>query len=89
MSRSTTPNSTSVPRTTRPRKPRTTAAPIATPDATALASVQSFQSTLTHDVIAARAYELFLSDGATHGRDVEHWLRAEHELRAQKVVSEN
>jgi hypothetical protein len=89
MPKSTTQKSTSVPGTTRPRKPRTTATPTLVSDAVAIASVQSIQSTLTHDVIAARAYELFLRDGAKHGRDVEHWLRAEHELRAQRVVSEN
>jgi len=61
----------------------------AAPEANAIASVQTIQSTLTHDVIAARAYELFLSDGATHGHDVEHWLRAELELRARTVVSDN
>ncbi len=36
----------------------------------------------THDVIAQRAYELFMQDGAQSGRDIEHWLRAEQELRA-------
>ena len=30
--------------------------------------------------IAIRAYELFLLEGAEHGRDVGHWLRAEQEL---------
>ena len=38
---------------------------------------------LSHDVIAMRAYELYLGDGAPQGRDVEHWLRAESELRAR------
>ena len=42
---------------------------------------------LTHDDIATRAYELFLGDGARHGKDVEHWLRAEHELRERVGVS--
>jgi hypothetical protein len=28
-----------------------------------------------------RAYELYLGDGAPQGRDLEHWLRAESELR--------
>lgn len=84
MPKSTTPKSTAVPRTTRPRKPRTTATPAT--GATTMASVQSAQSTLRHDVIAARAYELFLSDGARHGRDLEHWLRAEHELRERTIV---
>jgi DUF2934 family protein len=43
--------------------------------------------TLSHDAIAMRAYEIFLRDGAPHGRDVEHWLKAESELRAR--VSRN
>jgi hypothetical protein len=42
---------------------------------------------LTHDVIAMRAYELFLDEGAPHGRDLEHWLRAEHELRERVAVA--
>jgi hypothetical protein len=37
--------------------------------------------TLSHDVIAMRAYELYLGDGAPDGRALEHWLRAESELR--------
>lgn len=34
----------------------------------------------TDDQIAPRAYEIFLARGATHGQDVEDWLRAEREL---------
>ena len=34
------------------------------------------------DEIARRAYELFLQQGAQHGRDLEHWLTAERELSA-------
>jgi len=30
--------------------------------------------------IARRAYEIWLSEGAGHGRDLDHWLRAEREL---------
>jgi hypothetical protein len=62
--------------TTRPRtrKPRTTPA---TPTA----------STLNHDDIAHRAYELFLSNGAMHGRDLEHWLQAETELRDRSITA--
>ena len=37
-------------------------------------------SSLAHDAIAQRAYELFMQDGAMHGRDLEHWLRAEAEI---------
>jgi Protein of unknown function (DUF2934) len=84
MPKSTTPRSTAVPRTTRPRKLQTNPTPAS--EANASASVQFVQSPLTHDVIAARAYELYLSDGAKHGRDLEHWLRAELELRERIVV---
>jgi len=37
--------------------------------------------TLNHADIATRAYELFLAGGAQHGRDLDHWLQAESELR--------
>ena len=30
--------------------------------------------------IARRAYEIWLNEGAGHGRDLDHWLRAEREL---------
>jgi hypothetical protein len=58
---------------TRTRKPRTTPAP---PTA----------STPNRDDIANRAYELFLSNGAMHGRDLEHWLQAESELRDRSMT---
>jgi hypothetical protein len=32
------------------------------------------------ELIARRAYELFVEGGSQHGRDVEHWLAAEREL---------
>ena len=87
MPKSTTPKLTPAPRTTRPRKLQTNVTPAS--KANASASVQSVESSPTHDVIAARAYELFLSDGARHGRDLEHWLTAEHELRKRTVVAES
>jgi hypothetical protein len=31
--------------------------------------------------IAARAYQLWLESGRVHGHDLEHWLRAEREIR--------
>jgi DUF2934 family protein len=33
-----------------------------------------------------RAYELFTQEGFTHGNDVEHWLRAERELKSVAPV---
>ena len=35
----------------------------------------------TQDAIALRAYELFEERGREPGRDVDDWLRAEHELK--------
>ena len=34
----------------------------------------------TYEQIAQRAYDLFLERGATHGHDVDDWLRAEREV---------
>jgi HSP20 family molecular chaperone IbpA len=33
-----------------------------------------------HEAVARRAYELFVSNGLTHGHDLEDWLRAESEI---------
>ena len=32
------------------------------------------------DQIRRRAYELYEQDGCEHGRDLEHWVRAEAEI---------
>jgi len=37
----------------------------------------------TEQEIAARAYEIFLSRGATDGSDLDDWLQAERELTAK------
>jgi hypothetical protein len=34
-----------------------------------------------------RAYELYLAEGGRPGRELEHWLRAESELRDRMVAS--
>jgi len=39
------------------------------------------------DQIKQRAYELYEQGGCEHGRDLEHWLRAEAEVST--AVSEN
>jgi DUF2934 family protein len=33
------------------------------------------------DAIAHRAYEIYKQRGGSHGRDLDDWLRAEHEIR--------
>ena len=89
MAKSSKPRSTTTPRTTRTRKPA--AAPETTTFEEKLFTTASLGAALEtttppalpHDLIAMRAYELYLGDGAVPGRDVEHWLRAESELRAR------
>jgi hypothetical protein len=34
----------------------------------------------SYDDIASRAYDLFLSRGGQHGRDIDDWLEAERQL---------
>lgn len=82
MAKSTKTQSTTVPRTTRPRRPRS--AP-ATPTAGASTPNASF----THGDIALRAYELYLAGGGMPGRELDHWLTAENELRDREVASGN
>jgi hypothetical protein len=36
----------------------------------------------TQDEISARAYEIYLREGCVAGRDLDHWLQAEAELRS-------
>ena len=36
---------------------------------------------VTHEQIAMRAYGFFEQDGFVHGHHVDHWLRAEQELK--------
>lgn len=36
---------------------------------------------ITHEQIATRAYEFFQLEGGLHGHHVDHWLRAERELK--------
>src|ERR1051325_3661587 len=38
--------------------------------------------TPTHDEIAAQAYQIYLREGCVEGRDLDHWLQAEAELRS-------
>jgi hypothetical protein len=41
----------------------------------------SNSSAPTHDEIAAHAYEIYIREGSVAGRDLDHWLQAEAELR--------
>ena len=39
--------------------------------------------------VEARAYEIFLERGGTHGSDMDDWLRAESELQAKPTIERN
>ena len=39
--------------------------------------------------VEARAYEIFLERGATHGSDMDDWLRAESELQTKPTIERN
>ena len=87
MAKSTkTPQSTTT--RTRARKPRTTTETSTTPSLShANNGLNHADNALNHSDIAHRAYELFLSSGAMHGRDLEHWLQAESELRSSSATA--
>ena len=52
---------------------------IATPPTSQPAS----QAKVPHDKIAMRAYEKWVKRGRQHGSDVQDWVEAENELRAE------
>lgn len=38
-----------------------------------------------HEEIQKLAYDLFEKSGRVHGREIDHWLEAEHMLRAREM----
>jgi hypothetical protein len=46
----------------------------------------SISPEVTDEQIAMRAYELYEQNGFAHGHHVDHWLRAEQELKTVPVV---
>ena len=79
MAKSTTPKASATPRKPRAAKP--------TPAAPRLVPRDAPSTPLDSAEIAARAFEMFLERGAVHGHDLEHWLEAERDLRAQRLTS--
>ena len=43
-------------------------------------------ATIDRDVLAQRAYELYLARGGEDGRDLEDWLTAERELQERRML---
>lgn len=46
-------------------------------------------ASMSSEVVAQRAYELFLERGGSHGRDLDDWLHAEHELGSATKTDSN
>jgi hypothetical protein len=44
--------------------------------------------TITYEEIAKRAFELWRNEGEPEGREQEHWLQAEQELRKEGMKSQ-
>ena len=44
--------------------------------------------TITYEQIAKRAFEIWQNEGEPEGREQEHWLRAESELRKEGSKSQ-
>ncbi|MBI4842474.1 MAG: DUF2934 domain-containing protein [candidate division NC10 bacterium] len=78
-----------MPRQGTPRKTRTSGRPAArrrrsSPTPASNPEGASLASTIFHEEIAARAYELFLARGGQHGEDLADWFRAEAEVLRER-----
>ena len=51
------------------------------PGKTGVAGSSSPSSSVNPGEVAARAYSIYLEEGCPDGRHLDHWLRAEAELR--------
>ena len=70
-------------------KPVPAPAPVPAPVAAAKPAVKVAKPAVkrepTQEEIGTRAYEIYVSEGCPVGNDLEHWLRAEKELRSQQT----
>jgi hypothetical protein len=53
-------------------------------DGNGSASQEAQSNSITTEEIAARAYDIYEREGRVEGRDMDHWLRAEAELRSER-----
>jgi hypothetical protein len=64
-------------------KPVPAPAPVAAPKPVIKAAAKpAVKREPTPEEIGIRAYEIYVSEGCPAGSDLDHWLRAEKELRA-------
>jgi hypothetical protein len=59
---------------------RKTAGGVAGKTAAAGTGASARSAVATPEMVAVRAYEIYLAEGCPEGREVEHWVRAEAEL---------
>jgi hypothetical protein len=71
------------PRVAAATRPRAAATNPGTTTGRASRSTPAVGFDLSHDVIAARAFDLYERSGHPHGRDVEFWLEAERQMKSR------
>lgn len=57
-----------------------------TAEASTTAKKKTAPTASLDEAIRRRAYELFEQEGCIHGRDQEHWLRAEAEVAGKRTA---
>jgi hypothetical protein len=62
------------------KKTSATATTTTASSATTAADDRTAMGPPTAEMVAARAYEIYLEEGRPEGRQLEHWVRAETEL---------
>jgi hypothetical protein len=62
------------------RKPTNSRQKNPAPETTEPNNTQVTRPYPTHEEVQRRAYEIYLSQGGTDGRDMDNWLQAEREL---------
>ncbi len=62
-------------------KPVPAPAPVAAAKPAAKVAKPAVKREPTQEEIGTRAYEIYVSEGCPVGNDLDHWLRAEKELR--------
>jgi len=70
------------PKAAKPAKPAEAPKP-----AKAAEAPKAAKAPITQEMIAARAYQIWLADGCPQGQDADIWLRAEAELRKASARS--
>lgn len=66
-----------------PQQEQATEGSVATLERESEQNDRNAEGGLNTDDIARRAYEIYCERGCEHGRDMDDWLQAEHELKGR------